>query len=247
MYFVKIDSVGNEEWNQTVGGVENEVGTDVVYLPDEGYYAAGYSNSYGTGSYDAYLVRLEGDSARLFGNQKGVLTAGTYIIAGETMGIWEYIHEKRTTFKQYSVYGYAYVPPTPFLLKDWERYDVSRYVDPGCISPEEGWRSISVPDNVVKNTTIQKDLEQLVPEDDLLHAIFLFHTPPYRTKIDRAGLDGKTIDHTPVDVHVGSIAVKPAYLPNTSNTKNLSCDPADVLKLLVIIIVRVTQVLNPIQ
>ena len=29
------------------------------------------------------------------------------------------------------VYGYACVPPTPFPLKDWERYDVSRFVDPG--------------------------------------------------------------------------------------------------------------------
>jgi len=38
--------------------------------------------------------------------------------------------------------------------------------------------------------------------------VFLFHAPPYRTKLDRADLDGKTIDHVPLDVHVGSIAVR---------------------------------------
>ena len=33
---------------------------------------------------------------------------------------------------------------------------------------------------------------------------------------------------------VGSIAVKPAYRPNTSNTRKRSCEPADVRKLFVI-------------
>ena len=36
----------------------------------------------------------------------------------------------------------------------------------------------------------------------------LFHTPPYQTKLDRAALDGKMIDHVQMDLHVGSIAVK---------------------------------------
>lgn len=38
-------------------------------------------------------------------------------------------------------------PISPFLLKDWEHYDVSRYVDLGCISPEDGQRTIDVPFN----------------------------------------------------------------------------------------------------
>ena len=38
--------------------------------------------------------------------------------------------------------------------------------------------------------------------------IFLFHSPPYKSYLDRAALDGKIIDHAPVDVHVGSIAIK---------------------------------------
>jgi Icc-related predicted phosphoesterase len=36
----------------------------------------------------------------------------------------------------------------------------------------------------------------------------LFHSPPYQTKLDRAALDGKMVDHVPVDVHVGSIAIR---------------------------------------
>lgn len=123
-------------------------------------------------------------------------------------GIWEYIHQRWADFDNYRVYGYAYVPPTPFQLKDWDRYDVSRYVDPGCVSPEDGWRSVDVPEREKKLSTIRKDLDQLEQESGFGKTIFLFHTPPHRTNLDRAALDGKMVDHTPVDVHVGSIAVR---------------------------------------
>lgn len=130
------------------------------------------------------------------------------LIAGESKGLWEYISDRRVEFSGLTIFGYAYVPPTPFLLKDWERYDVSRYVDLGCVSPEEGWRSVSVPINKIKFTTIQDDLERLAGGEDLSQAILLFHTPPYQTHLDRAALDGKRIEHAPLDAHVGSVAVR---------------------------------------
>jgi len=129
-------------------------------------------------------------------------------IDAATRGIWEYAHEREIAFDRYRVFGYACVPPTPFLLKDWERYDVSRYVDPGCVSPEEGVRSVPVSNRDIRNATIQSDLEELSGDGDLGDAVFLFHTPPHQTTLDRAALDGKTVEHVPLDVHVGSIAVR---------------------------------------
>ena len=93
-----------------------------------------------------------------------------------------YVHGRKAMFAGFNVYGYACVPPTPFLLKDWERYDVSRYVDPGCISPEEGRRSVAVEESDVKWRTIAKDLDSLVNDDSVDRAIFLFHTRPYDTR-----------------------------------------------------------------
>jgi len=130
------------------------------------------------------------------------------VFDGVSEGIWEYLHGSQAQFGQFTVYGYNYVPPTPFLLKDWERYDVSRYVDPGCISPEDGWHTLEQPANVTKYATIQNDLEILTGNRDLSQSIFIFHTPPYQTNLDRAALGGKVVDHVPVDIHVGSIAVK---------------------------------------
>jgi Icc-related predicted phosphoesterase len=125
-----------------------------------------------------------------------------------SQGIWEYIHNRKAGFHNYQIYGYSYVPPTPFRLKDWERYDVSRFVDPGSISPEEGIRSFPVLDQEKRYTTIQDDLACLTGNDKMDKAVFLFHSPPYKTALDLAGLEGKMIDHVPLDPHVGSIAVR---------------------------------------
>lgn len=131
----------------------------------------------------------------------------TAILQAAADGLLEYMHQRKALLGVHTVYGYSYVPPTPFLLKDWERYDVSRYVDPGCVSPEKGYRSVPVSDYEIEFSTIASDLEQLTGDEDLSEAIILFHAPPYDSKLDRAALDGKMIDHVPLDVHVGSIAV----------------------------------------
>jgi Icc-related predicted phosphoesterase len=152
-----------------------------------------------SGDYPAIFVILGNDDARF--EERTVQEA-------EEEGYWTYVHNRRAGFEGFDIYGYSHVPPTPFQLKDWERYDVSRYVDPGCISPEEGIRSVKVPADKIKYSTIAKDLKKLVGNNDLRRALFLFHTPPYKTNLDRAALDGKFVDHVPMDVHVGSIAVR---------------------------------------
>lgn len=127
---------------------------------------------------------------------------------GEDEGLLEYIHMRSAILGRYRVCGYSFVPPTPFLLKDWERYDVSRYVDPGCVSPEEGRRSMPVEPRIARYATIAQDLTELSRDCAPEQTIFLFHSPPYQTALDRAALDGKCVDHVPLDVHVGSIAIK---------------------------------------
>ena len=125
-----------------------------------------------------------------------------------TRGLWHYAHDRRIEWRGYMVTGYSCVPPTPFRLKDWERYDVSRFVDPGCLSPEEGWRTVPVQASEIRYGTIQQDLDALVGNWPVERAIMLFHAPPYMTALDRAALDGRTVDYVPLDVHVGSIAIQ---------------------------------------
>lgn len=136
----------------------------------------------------------------------GVLAEDLAVLEAE--GLLEHVHLRRADLDGVPVYGCAWVPPTPFRLKDWERYDVGRGVDPGCLSPEEGARTVDVDPHEIRYATIAADLDRLAGDADLARAVFLFHSPPYRTRLDRAALDGKSVDHVPLDVHIGSVAVR---------------------------------------
>ncbi|PLX05683.1 MAG: hypothetical protein C0594_06845 [Marinilabiliales bacterium] len=150
--------------------------------------------------YPAVYIILGNDDPRSFERE---------LIEADKEGLMVYLHNRKEKIANHTVFGYSYIPPTPFLLKDWERYDVSRYVDPGCVHPTEGMRSVEVSKDEAMFSTIEKDLGLLTAQlQDLSKSIFLFHSPPYKSMLDRADLDGKTFDHVPLDVNVGSIAIE---------------------------------------
>jgi Icc-related predicted phosphoesterase len=191
------------------------IGGDI--LPNLSYYRPTVDSGHGDFIND-FLVRRLRDTKKLLGdsypnifvilgNDDGRFEEAAVLDAAAN-GIWNYCHFRRMKTGPYQIYGYSYVPPTPFRLKDWERYDVSRFSDPGCIPIEDGDFSHPVSESEMLYGTIKNDLEILAGKDSMENAIFLFHTPPYRTNLDRAALDNKKIDHVPLDVHVGSIAVK---------------------------------------
>lgn len=126
----------------------------------------------------------------------------------DEQGLWKYMHQKKLIIGEYTIYGYAHIPPSPFLLKDWERYDISRYTDVGSIGPEYGYHSLATDLQELSYLTIARELEEMTGDEYSANSIFLFHSPPYQTNLDRAALDGKKVDHAPLDVHVGSIAIR---------------------------------------
>jgi Icc-related predicted phosphoesterase len=174
-------------------------------LPDKGFTHTVLQDGFGalkthlSSNYPKVLLILGNDDTR---------AEEIELMQGESLGLWNNLHFRKIEFGGFTVYGYACVPPTPFALKDWERYDVSRFVDLGCISPEEGWRSVPVSPQEIRYATIQADLELLTNNSDLSRAIFLFHAPPHQTTLDRVALDGRMIDNTPLDIHAGSIAIR---------------------------------------
>lgn len=154
--------------------------------------------------------RIRNDYPEVFvvlGNDDLRFEESGFLDVAET-GLWRYAHQREYRFGGYRVIGYSYIPPTPFPLKDWERYDVSRFVDPGGVSPEDGMRSLPVSSQETRYATIKEDLENLAGSVETDKLICLFHGPPYETNLDRAPLDGMKVDHVPLDVHVGSIAIR---------------------------------------
>ncbi|NQV15823.1 T9SS type A sorting domain-containing protein [bacterium] len=95
IWLVKTDSLGNEEWNQTYGGSEHEVGYSVLQSHDQGYVIAGRTSSLGNGNYDMWLLKTDSlgneEWAETFGGSNWesafsiqATTDGGYIVVGGT-------------------------------------------------------------------------------------------------------------------------------------------------------------------
>ena len=73
-WLVKTDSSGNLEWSRTYGGSGGDVARSVIQTSDGGYVIAGYTNSYGAGGFDFWLVKTDSSGniewSRTYGGPK---------------------------------------------------------------------------------------------------------------------------------------------------------------------------------
>ncbi len=85
------------QWVSTYGGVGSDYATEVLPTQDGGFIVAGYTNSYGQGGFDAWVMKLDADGAvswqityggtdNDYANSIGVATGG-YFVAGHTHSI----------------------------------------------------------------------------------------------------------------------------------------------------------------
>jgi len=58
-WLVKTDSAGNTQWNKTYGGAADDIGTFIIQTSDGGYTFVGYTDSFGVGSFDSWLIRTD--------------------------------------------------------------------------------------------------------------------------------------------------------------------------------------------
>jgi hypothetical protein len=95
VYVVKLDANGNLQWTKTIGGPADEIGFSLIQTPDGGYVIAGYTNSFGAGGLDVYVVKLNANGnlqwTKVIGGKKEDLglsliqtSDGGYAITGYT-------------------------------------------------------------------------------------------------------------------------------------------------------------------
>jgi hypothetical protein len=59
VYVVKLDANGNLQWTKTIGGKKEDIGFSLVQTADGGYAIAGFTQSFGAGKWDVYVVKLD--------------------------------------------------------------------------------------------------------------------------------------------------------------------------------------------
>lgn len=58
-YIIKLDLSGNLKWTRVIGGPADDEGISVIQTNDRGYAIGGYTNSYGAGHADMYMIKLD--------------------------------------------------------------------------------------------------------------------------------------------------------------------------------------------
>lgn len=58
-FLLKVDSMGNFQWSYNYGGPDTEWGESVIVTMDNEFALSGYTNSWGNGGFDFYLVRTD--------------------------------------------------------------------------------------------------------------------------------------------------------------------------------------------
>ena len=76
-WLLKVDEEGNEIWNKTYGGKEDEVAYS-IYGRNDGYLVAGITSSFGHGNYDAWLLKVDEEGNEIWNKTYGG-TLGDYI------------------------------------------------------------------------------------------------------------------------------------------------------------------------
>jgi hypothetical protein len=95
VYVVKLDAKGNLQWTKTIGGKKRDRGSSLVQTSDGGYAIAGFTDSFGAGETDVYVVKLDakgnlqwtktiGGPKRDYGLSLIQTSDGGYAIAGYT-------------------------------------------------------------------------------------------------------------------------------------------------------------------
>jgi len=129
-------------------------------------------------------------------------SANLDVLEKESQGLYKLIHNKRRRLtEKFDIVGYSYVPITPFGIKDWEKFDLSKvpqrfqkeynymkkkdYWFSGSKSMQFEWKQFEFTPEMEKEDSIQNDLSSLLFQKKANKTVYVIHASPYNTNLDK--------------------------------------------------------------
>lgn len=131
IHIIKTNNTGDIEWTKTYGGNRPEYSFGILHATDSsGYYIIGYSQSFGGGDYDTWLLKIDNGGDTLWaktygswGNDQGKeiipTSDGNYLLTG---------YSNSTTYPDYQAYLLK-IDPDGNLI--WDKYYGGVYAEFG--------------------------------------------------------------------------------------------------------------------
>jgi predicted secreted protein len=84
-WVLKLDASGNVQWQKTYGGNgSDKAKSNIQQTSDGGYIVGGETSSFGAGSYDIWILKLDSNGSIVFNPSSGATTANTSATVADT-------------------------------------------------------------------------------------------------------------------------------------------------------------------
>jgi hypothetical protein len=108
VFLIKTDSNGNEQWSKTFGGADLDEGRGIQNTSDNGYIITGYTNSYGVGCSDVWLIKTDANGNELWNKTFG---------GSDSDESWYVQQTNDNGFFITGFYGWGYSQPDIYTIK----------------------------------------------------------------------------------------------------------------------------------
>lgn len=138
--------------------------------------AVQYQKQFLEGFFIPELSKIKKDVFFIMGNDD--FRANEKLLSSNKNKNLKYIHKKRFNFFSKNIVGYSFVNPTPFRLKDWEKFEDERKEAPAQMFGYE------VATMKKEEGTMEEDLKRFINLSNPKKTIYVIHAPPFNTKLD---------------------------------------------------------------
>jgi Icc-related predicted phosphoesterase len=104
-------------------------------------------------------------------------------------GLCYHLHNSLFEVEGFEIIGFKYIPPTPFSMKNFERWDSrgitqTQFAQPVLFQEEGSFPTIDFESYLKSKPSIADLLEQMPKPRDYSKTIYIFHSPPYNSGLD---------------------------------------------------------------